>query len=120
MNFGHRQGRKNDDLTDEEKELTERIFKNHDLNFPGGESVNEMKSRVKEILDEIIESHEDGDTALIIGHGGSLYQILHHILDIFPDNDEWFSNCSYNEIIRNKDSNEWELIVFNGKQIHRS
>ncbi|MHA1124313.1 MAG: histidine phosphatase family protein [Candidatus Heimdallarchaeota archaeon] len=118
MHLGYRQGKKVDEITIEEKELGEKIWKNHDINFPGGgENVNEMKSRVKDAFDEIVETHSEDDTVLIIAHGGTLYHVLYHILDIFPVTDDWFSNCSYNELIRTKKSEQWQLTMFNGEKL---
>ncbi|MBD3190467.1 MAG: hypothetical protein GF308_07475 [Candidatus Heimdallarchaeota archaeon] len=117
MNLGNRQGKKNEALTEEENKLTERIWEEHDLKFPGGgESVNEMKARVKAAFEEIIQNHTEKETAVIVGHGGSLYHILHHILDVFPETDEWFSNCSYNELVREQNDDKWQLTMFNGKK----
>jgi len=117
MHLGDRQGRKISELNEEEIALGERVWKEHDLKFIDGESVNDMKSRVKEALDEIVDSHEETDTILIIAHGGVLYHVLHHINDIFPETDEWFSNCSYNEITRDNENDSWKLTLFNGKKI---
>jgi len=118
MRLGDRQGRKSDELTKEEKQLGAKIWKNHDIKFPGGgESVNDMKSRVKATFDEIVKTHNEEDTALIIAHGGTIYHILYHILDIFPVTDEWFSNCSYNELYRENNSKPWKLVTFNGKKM---
>lgn len=119
MHLGDRQGKKSDALTEEENQLAKKIWQEHDLKFPGGgESVNEMKTRVKAAFDEIIQNHSEEETAVIVGHGGSLYHILHHILDVFPETDEWFSNCSYNELIRKKNGENWQLTIFNGNKIH--
>ncbi|MGC9779420.1 MAG: histidine phosphatase family protein [Candidatus Heimdallarchaeota archaeon] len=125
MNFGHRQGKKVANLTPEEKQYEKRVFEEHDLKFPEGESVNDMKNRVNESLEEIINSHDEKDTILIVGHGGTLYHILFHILNIFPEGDEWFktakihftSNCSYNEIYRESSLDKWQLKIFNSQKL---
>ncbi|MHA1435860.1 MAG: histidine phosphatase family protein [Candidatus Heimdallarchaeota archaeon] len=117
MHLGNRQGRKVTELTKEEEDYSERVWKEHDLKFIDGESVNDMKARVKEAFDEIVNTHKETDTILIIAHGGVLYHVLHHINDVFPVTDEWFSNCSYNEITRDNENDSWKLTMFNGKSI---
>ena len=117
MHAGIRQGDKVDDITPEEQQHQDRIWEEHDLKFPGGESVNEMKSRIKESFEEIVHSHEENDTILLVGHGGTLRHILHHILDIFPEGKGWFSNCSYNEIYRGSSSDKWVLKIFDNKNL---
>ncbi|MHA1187357.1 MAG: histidine phosphatase family protein [Candidatus Heimdallarchaeota archaeon] len=117
MHLGNRQGRKVSELTKKEEDYSERVWKEHDLKFIDGESVNDMKTRVKEALDEIVNSHKESDTILIIAHGGVLFHVLQHIHDIFPETDEWFSNCSYNEITRDNENDSWKLTMFNGKSI---
>lgn len=113
MNTGYRQGKKHDDLTTEEVQHQKNVFADHDLKFPGGECVNEMKSRINESFEEIVQDHKENETILIVGHGGTLYHILFHILGIYPEPSEWFSNCSYNEIYRNKSSDKWKLKIYN-------
>ncbi len=115
MNAGYRQGKKLDDLSVEEVQHQKNVFADYDLKFPGGESVNEMKARIKESLEEIIHSHKENETILIVGHGGTLYHILYHILAIYPEPGEWFSNCSYNEIYRSKSSDKWKLTIYDNK-----
>jgi len=118
MHLGIRQGKKVDEITIEEKELADKIWKNHDIHFPGGgESVNEMKSRVKAAFDEIVEIHSEEDTVLIIAHGGTLYHVLYHILGVYPETDDWFSNCSYNVLLRENNSEPWKLTIFNGNKL---
>ncbi len=117
MHLGDHQGKKNDDLTIEDNLHAEKVWKNHEIKFPNGESVNDMNVRVREAFDEIVESHKESDTVLIIAHGGTLFQIISHILNLFPETDEWFSNCSYNELVRVKKSNPWQLTMFNGKKL---
>ena len=66
---------------------------------------------------EIINSHNESDTVLVIAHGGTLFQIISHILDLFPETDDWFSNCSYNELVRINSSAPWQLTMFNGEKL---
>ncbi len=117
MNLGNRQGKNVNDLTEEEKQYGEKVFEEHDLKFPGGESVNDMKNRINESLEEIINSHDENKTILVVGHGGTLYHILYYILNIFPEGDEWFNNCSYNEIYRESSSDKWQLKIFNNRKL---
>lgn len=117
MHLGDHQGKKNEDLTDEDNLHTKKVWKNHDFKFPNGESVNDMNARVREAFDEIINSHNESDTILIVAHGGTFFQIIHHILDLFPETDDWFSNCSYNELYRENKTVSWKLTIFNGQEL---
>jgi len=117
MHLGDRQGKNVADLTAEETQLADKIWKSHTIRFPNGESVNNMKTRVKEAFEEIIDSHNEADTILIIAHGGTLYHILYHILGVYPETNDWFSNCSYNELYRKNSSDPWQLTIYNGMKV---
>ena len=117
FNLGIFQGRKNYEMSDEEKKLLQSCWKDHTKRVPEGENVMEMKTRVKSIFDEIISSNPDNSTIVIIGHGGSLYHILHSTLGIFPETTEWFENCKINEILRDNSTNKWKFITFNNKPL---
>ena len=117
FNLGIFQGRKNYEMTDEEKKLLQSCWKDHSKRVPEGENVNEMKTRVKSIFDEIISTNHENTTVLVVGHGGSLYHILHSTLGVFPETTEWFENCKINEIIRDNNTKEWKFITFNNKAL---
>jgi len=104
-------------LTQEEKDLIDNTYINHDFQIPEGESLNNMKKRISEALNSIINQIDSKSTILIVGHGGTLYHILHHILGVFPETDDWFKNCSINEIVLDDSTNKWILKIFNDKPI---
>lgn len=117
FNLGIFQGRKNYEMSDDEKKFLQSCWKDHTKRVPEGENVVEMKARVKSIFDEIIALNSDEAIILIIGHGGSLYHILHSTLGIFPETEEWFENCKISEIIRTSETDKWKLTIFNNKNL---
>ena len=104
-------GRSSSDLTEEEKALLDSYLVNVDEKPPGGESLTEQLTRHRQAFLEVVESHPETSTILIIGHGGTLYHILKNTLNILPDRDEWFGNCKLNIIERSSHQSEWKLTM---------
>lgn len=117
FNLGIFQGRNNYEMTEEEKKFLQSCWADHTKRVPEGENVVEMKTRVKNIFDEIIQENDEDSNILIIGHGGSLYHILHSTLLIFPETNEWFENCKFNAIFRVSEKDNWKLTYFNDKKM---
>jgi broad specificity phosphatase PhoE len=115
-NLGIYEGRYSKELEEKDKELFDACFADHSKRFPKGESVEEMKKRIRAAFEEITNNPEEKRDVIIVAHGGTLYHILHHILDVFPETDEWFDNCSLNELVYNSD-NCWKLQLFNNKEL---
>ncbi|NHJ40617.1 MAG: histidine phosphatase family protein [Asgard group archaeon] len=118
FNLGLFQDRETASLTQKEQDYLDSFLENTFEKIPNGESFEEMKTRVREAFFEIIAKHEKTDTILIIGHGGTLYQIIALILKFNLDlKKEWFGNCQRTEIVLNHKTNKWSLITFNNKSI---
>ena len=52
--------------------------------IPGAEEMEAFRARVTAALDDIRARHQDGDTAAIVAHGGSLSMLLAHLLGLPP------------------------------------
>ncbi|NHJ04777.1 MAG: histidine phosphatase family protein [Candidatus Heimdallarchaeota archaeon] len=117
FNLGIFQGRYNYEMTEEEKKFIQSCWADHSIHIPNGENHIEMKTRIKSIFDEIVQENNENSNILIVGHGGSLYHILQSILQIFPETDEWFENCKFNEISRASEKDNWKLTYFNNKEM---
>ena len=117
FNLGIYQGRHNDDMTSEDNAFLQSCWADHSKRVPEGETVEEMKNRIKEAFYEIVEQNEGAKRILIVGHGGSLYHILHYTLGIFKETYEWFENCKINEAVRDGNTNTWKYTIHNGKKL---
>ncbi|MFD1018402.1 histidine phosphatase family protein [Thalassobacillus hwangdonensis] len=60
---------------DDFMEVLEETFTDHDYKMPGGESSNEAKRRVRELVDEL-EQDEEHDNIAIVTHGNLLALLL--------------------------------------------
>ncbi len=118
LNFGSFQGRKSLGLTDEEKACLNSCWENNTKRYPGGETVEELSARVKEVFTEITNSNTENSTILVVSHRRTLFCFLKLILGTVPIvTDEWFKNCSVNELIRDKSTGKWQLIRFDNKYL---
>ncbi len=118
LNFGSFQGRKSLELTDEEKAYLNSCWENTTKHYPGGETVEELSTRVKEVFSEITNSNAENSTILVVSHRRTLFCFLKQILGTVPIvTDEWFKNCSVNELIRDKSTGKWQLIRFDNKYL---
>jgi broad specificity phosphatase PhoE len=118
FNLGIFEGRKVDSLTQVEKEFRDSHWENEDKKIPEGESVRDMKTRVKEAFEEIRCNHSDNETVMIVAHGGTLYHILISTLGFNMRETlekEWFGNCQRTELKFDSKQEEWSLVTFNNK-----
>ena len=53
-----------------------------DTRPPGGESTVDMEARMGEFASSLRLAHQDSETLLIVGHGGSLNALIAHLLDL--------------------------------------
>ncbi|HUU78373.1 MAG TPA: histidine phosphatase family protein [candidate division Zixibacteria bacterium] len=118
LNFGFFQGKKSLKLTEEEKAYFNFCWENVSKRFPGGETVEELSTRVMEAFTEIINTNTEDSTILIICHRRTLFCLLKQILGTVPIvTDDWFQNCSINELLRNNSTEKWQLIRFDNKYL---
>ncbi|MBK5114067.1 MAG: histidine phosphatase family protein [Candidatus Heimdallarchaeota archaeon] len=117
FNLGDYEGKNSKKLSEKEDALLKSCWDDYTIRIPNGETVNEFIQRIKGIFDEIVEAAKDDSTILIVGHGGTLYHILQSILNILPNNQAWFVNCSVNEVFYSPKDEKWTLVKYNGEEI---
>jgi len=85
-NFGYAEGLTFDEITVQYPELAQ-VLRGLDTcaQFPGGESFNELDSRVKKFLEQM-DNREDKGTILIVAHASPLKIMLCHMLGIAVEN----------------------------------
>ncbi len=85
INFGRWEGLTFDEISVRDPEIVEKWADNlPDFTFPEGESVDSFTKRVQTTATEIAEGQ--GDTVLIVSHGGVIRSLLCHFLGIDPKN----------------------------------
>ena len=117
FSLGDYEGKNSQKLTENERAFLDSCWKDYSIRVPNGETVNEFVSRIKAIFDEIVTSAEEDSTILIVGHGGTLFHILSTILNIYPQDEEWFENCSISEIVQSQKDKKWTLVKYNDEEI---
>lgn len=118
LHFGIYQGRIPLELTDEESAHLRSYWNNTTQRYPGGESVEELSIRAKEIFSKIINSNSEDSTILIVTHRRTIFCLLKEIVDSVPiSTAEWFKNCSVNEVAREHSTDHWKLIRFDNKYL---
>lgn len=114
---GNFTGKRVDELTDKERAVFDNLIVDLDSKVHGGESTNEQMRHTREAFLEIVDSHYEDSTILLVGHGGTLFHILRNTQDILPNRDEWFGNCKLNVIGRQSTDTSWKLTVLDNIQL---
>ena len=87
INFGFVEGLTIEEIKRLHPELSEVMKKwNSHPKFPGGESLDDLDTRVQEFL-EILKNHKPAETILVVAHSVALRLIICHLLDI--DIEHW-------------------------------
>ena len=115
INLGIFEGRNTKELTKEEKEYLDSCWIEHTKRLPNGENVEEMISRVKSAFIEITQTYDEDSTILVVAHGGTLFHIIKSTLNLYPEDAEWFKNCSINELSRKSGDSTWVLTKYNNE-----
>jgi len=101
LSIGELEGKKWEKIKDISREEFLKIIQNN-----GGESIEHFKTRVWNSFIDIIKKHNNGETVLIVTHGGSIKVILQNILKAENLFDKLVvSNGSITRIIAKKLSN---------------
>ena len=58
------------------EDFWEKQYGNFDVKFPGGESLNEVRQRMKNALDSVLENLSEGETALVVSHATAICAYL--------------------------------------------
>jgi broad specificity phosphatase PhoE len=80
-NFGYIEGLTFDEIKRLYPELAEELASRKAVNFPGGESLEQLNDRVRVFLHKL-ENSKPQDTVVIVAHGGPLRLIICNLLDI--------------------------------------
>ncbi|MFX0092151.1 MAG: histidine phosphatase family protein [Candidatus Hodarchaeota archaeon] len=121
FNLGVLEGHKWDELCADKRDFLDSVFKDHTKQIPKGENINQMVTRLQTFLEQLRQLEPQPSSVLIVCHGGSIFHILTTILKIFePPTNEWYENCHMNEIVKDPESAQWQLISFNEKEIEKT
>ncbi len=90
-----------------------------DFRFPGGETGEEVRSRISEFLEEKLKLHGK-DNILIVSHDGLIRVCMTYILDIpvYRRGDFKIDLCGLTQFEHQSDVNRWKLIAFNKNFAH--
>ena len=61
-------------------------YQDHDYHNPNGESLNDVKKRMKTAVDSILRKMQDGESALIVSHATAICSYLLNYCDITVTN----------------------------------
>ena len=89
----------------------------HEVRVPGGESGNEIRERMAEELEAIIDLHR-GETVLVVSHGGAIRVAVPQLASNVPDNFgtvHEVDNCSVVEV--DADADGWVLRSWAGERL---
>ncbi len=89
----------------------------HDARVPGGESGNEIRQRVCEELEAIVDLHR-GETILVVSHGGAIRVAVPRLVRNVPDNygtAHEVENCAVVEV--DADNDGWVLRSWAGTSL---
>jgi broad specificity phosphatase PhoE len=90
------------------------VARTADFRFPGGETGQEVRSRLSEFLEEKLKMHGK-DNILIVSHDGLIRVCMTYILDIpvYRRSDFKIDLCGMTQVDYQSDVNRWKLFAFN-------
>jgi len=90
------------------------VARTADFRFPGGETGQEVRSRIAEFLEEKLKLHGE-DNILIVSHDGLIRVCMTYILDIpvYRRGDFRIDLCGMTQFAYQCDVNRWKLFAFN-------
>ncbi len=80
-NFGYIEGLTFEEIQKLHPGLADELSKWKTVSFPGGESLDELNSRLQPFLEQL-KAHEQKDIVLVVAHGGPLRLIICSLLGI--------------------------------------
>ena len=85
----------------EQHDFIPQIIADHDYSSPGGESLNQVTTRMQQALQTIDAQHTEGETVLVVSHGVALAVAVAFFLHGTPAawTDYRLHNCSLSELI---------------------
>ena len=90
------------------------VARTADFRFPGGETGQEVRSRISEFLEEKLKIHGK-DNILIVSHDGLIRVCMTYILDIpvYRRGDFKIDLCGMTQVEYQYNVNRWKLFTFN-------
>lgn len=90
------------------------VARTADFRFPGGETGQDVRSRISEFLEEILKIHGK-DNILIVSHDGLIRVCMTYILDIpvYRRGDFGIDPCGLTQFEYQYEVNRWKLFAFN-------
>lgn len=89
----------------------------HDARVPGGESGNEIRQRMAEELEAIVDLHR-GETVLVVSHGGAIRVAIPQLASNVPDSfgtAHEVGHCALIEV--DADADGWLLCSWGGEPV---
>ena len=85
-----------------------------DFRFPGGETGQEVRSRISEFLEEKLKLHGK-DNSLLVSHDGLIRVCMTYMLDlpVYKRGDFKIDLCGMTQVDYQYDVNRWRLSAFN-------
>ena len=80
-NFGYIEGLIFDEIQRLHPELAQELLEWKAVSFPGGESIEDLDSRVNTFL-ERLDRHKEKETVLVVAHGGPLRLMICNLLGV--------------------------------------
>lgn len=105
MCFGDYEGRKTDEVMQENPEWNIELIMHGDVNLcaPNGENLGSVRNRVKKSMDRIIDENR-GKTVLIVAHGITLKALMYYFKDE-EVNSEVMGQATLTKILVDRDNN---------------
>ena len=74
-------------------------YEDYDFRNPGGESINQVKVRMKTAIDSIVGQMEEGETALVVSHATAIcaYLLSYCVIEV-KDPEKKVRNISFHGI----------------------
>ena len=104
-------------LSEAERTMLATLWVNYDSKIDGGESMNQLISRIQSLLQKVLSETNPNGRILIISHGGVIYNILCRIWMFKINIDEWLKNCQINEVEYDHISRKLILKILNGDRL---
>lgn len=82
LHLGDWEGLSREEITARDSDLEASLGSGRDIAFGGGEKVSEMIDRLLEAFSGLVDRLDDGERALVVGHGGALLTLISVLLGV--------------------------------------
>lgn len=80
MNLGDWEGKTRDEVRDMDSDVAAALDERQDIAFGGGERMSELVGRAEEALYDLAGRLDDGQRALVVSHGGTIFSLTSSLL----------------------------------------